>query len=546
VAALVLGPIQRGLATDGVRIWVETDVPCVVEVAGHRSDTWTVAGHHYALVDLSDLTAGADLTYDVRLDGEVVWPEPGDARPAPRLRTWSGDGPVRLVLGSCRQAAPPSRRHQVESEADPPGIGTDALEAFARSLAAGDEDEVHGLVLLGDQVYADEPDPQTVDAIRARRGGPPRAGWPEVSSFEEYTWLYHEAWSYPWIRWLMATVPSVMVFDDHDIIDDWNTSEAWRREMEAEPWWTSRLRGGLMAYWVYQHIGNVGGDETEDAALLSEIRDAGPCGEAPLGAFAVRADAGTADDIGHRWSFCRRLGGSRLVVVDSRNGRILEEGKRSMLGAAEWSWLGEQMTGDVDHLFLASSVPWLLPPAIHDLESWSDALTEGAWGGRAGRFAEWLRQYVDLEHWAAFGRSFDALAGLVAAASRGERGEPPETITVLSGDVHFGYVAEADLDGRSRVLQLVSSPLRQAITTFDRWAQGAAMLPPASWICRALVRTTPKARPRFRWQVTDGLWFDDHLVVLTVDGRSARATYRRAGLDGAGRAVLTEMASRSL
>ena len=28
-----------------------------------------------------------------------------------------------------------------------------------------------------------------------------------------------------------------MIFDDHDIRDDWNTSQDWKDEMEATAWW---------------------------------------------------------------------------------------------------------------------------------------------------------------------------------------------------------------------------------------------------------------------------------------------------------------------
>ncbi len=543
---IVLGPFQRGLGTTGIRIWVETDAPCTVEVLGHRADTWTVAGHHYGLVELDGLERGTDEAYEVVLDGEVAWPDPDDERPPPRVRLWDPDRQIRLVVGSCRQAAPPSWLNMVESEMDPPGIGTDSLAALSDHLQAGEFARVDGLVMLGDQVYADQPDPRTVDAMQTRRDGPPEPGFPEVTGFEEYTWLYQEAWSDPSIRWLLASVPSVMIFDDHDIIDDWNTSEAWRREIEQEPWWQGRIESGLMAYWVYQHIGNVGPSERQDAGLLAAVRAAGVDGAEPLRDFARRADVGTPDDVGHRWSFACELGRSRLLMVDSRNGRILEEGKRSMLGDAEWAWLDERMTGDLDHLFVASSVPWIMPRSIHDLEAWNDALTEGAWGGHAARAAEWLRQYIDLEHWAAFGRSFAGLAELIASVARGERGDPPETVTVLSGDVHFGYVAEVELGGHSRVRQVVSSPFRQAITTFDRRAQGAAMLAPVSWLCRALVASTRKARPRFDWDITDGPWFDDHLTVLTIDGRKAHVAYSGAGLDEDASLTLHPIADRAL
>jgi hypothetical protein len=542
---LVLGPIQRGLGITGIRIWVETDVSCTVEVLGHEAATWCVAGHHYGLVELDRLQPGTDEPYEVRLDGEVVWPEPDDDRPRPRVRTLDGDAPIRLVVGSCRQAAPPSWLDTVESERDPPGIGTDSLAALARQMIAGQYEVLDGMVLLGDQVYADEPDPRTVEAMRMRRGSPPPEGWPEVSTFEEYTWVYQEAWSEPSIRWLLAALPSVMIFDDHDVIDDWNTSVAWRREIEQQPWWQGRIEGGLMAYWLYQHIGNVGRTQRQDAGLIDEMQ-AVDDGEAALRAFAHRADKGTPDDVGHRWSFAVELGNSRLLVLDSRNGRILDPDDRSMLAPAEWAWLDEHMTGDLDHLFVASSVPWLLPRAIHDLEAWDDALVRGAWGGVAASRAEWLRRYIDLEHWAAFGRSFKELAELVAEVSEGRRGVPPATITALSGDVHFGYVAEAELGGESRVRQVVSSPFRQAITPFDRRAQGLAMRAPVSWVCRALVGTTPQDRPRFDWKVTDGPVFDDHLVVLIVDGRRASVAYEVAGLDDREQPTLRRIGERAL
>jgi PhoD-like phosphatase len=271
VPDVVLGPVQRGIGTAGLRIWLEVDAPCEVEVLGHRDHTWTVEGHHYALVELDRIEPGTETNYDVRLDGEVVWPVPGDTRPRPRIRSWDEEAEIRLVVGSCRQAAPPSRLQMEESEEDPPGLGADALAALSEHLQRGDRTPVHGLVLLGDQVYADEPDPRTIEAMRERRGGPPEDGCPEVTSFEEYTWLYQEAWRDPDIAWLLASVPSVMIFDDHDIIDDWNISDTWHDEIEQHPWWRGRIVGGLLAYWVYQHIGNVAVTEGADSDLLAAV-----------------------------------------------------------------------------------------------------------------------------------------------------------------------------------------------------------------------------------------------------------------------------------
>ena len=59
------------------------------------------------------------------------------------------------------------------------------------------------------------------------------------------------------IRWLFSTVGVAMIFDDHDVHDDWNTSIAWLEEMRAKPWWEERIESALSSYWIYQHLGNL-------------------------------------------------------------------------------------------------------------------------------------------------------------------------------------------------------------------------------------------------------------------------------------------------
>ena len=54
-----------------------------------------------------------------------------------------------------------------------------------------------------------------------------------------------------------------MIFDDHDVNDDWNISWSWVQEMRAKPWWEARITGAFMAYWIYQHIGNLSPPELE-------------------------------------------------------------------------------------------------------------------------------------------------------------------------------------------------------------------------------------------------------------------------------------------
>ena len=130
------------------------------------------------------------------------------------------------------------------------------------------------LLLLGDQIYADDVPPETEQFI-ANRDGEHDAPADEIADFEEYTRLYREAWSDPVVRWLLSTVPVSMIFDDHDVRDDWNTSAAWVETMRRKPWWDSRIVGGLMSYWVYQHLGNLSPDDLLDDEQYLAVRAAG-------------------------------------------------------------------------------------------------------------------------------------------------------------------------------------------------------------------------------------------------------------------------------
>ena len=103
--ALVLGPLLRHVGETDATVWVETDGRCTVEVLGHQEDTWEVAGHHYALVSVEGLEPGGGTPYDVRLDGEVVWPPPGSPYPPSRIRTLDPSRALHVVFGSCRYAS---------------------------------------------------------------------------------------------------------------------------------------------------------------------------------------------------------------------------------------------------------------------------------------------------------------------------------------------------------------------------------------------------------------------------------------------------------
>jgi hypothetical protein len=257
MAQLVLGPLLRYVGEEEATIWVEADGPCEVEVLGCRERTFHVAGHHYALVHCTGLERAATTPYEVRLDGERVWPQPDTPYPPSVVRTHGAAGPFRIAWGSCRVCAPHEPPYSQRKDEHPEGREVDALRVLADHMCRDDSaDWPHALVLLGDQVYADEVSPDVRAFIREHRDTEVPPG-ETVANFEEYTRLYRESWSEPHIRWLLSTVPSAMIFDDHDVHDDWNTSRTWVEDMRATGWWDDRIVGGFSSYWLYQHMGNL-------------------------------------------------------------------------------------------------------------------------------------------------------------------------------------------------------------------------------------------------------------------------------------------------
>jgi hypothetical protein len=532
-AELVLGPILRYVGETTATVWVETDRACTVDVLGFREPTWRVRDHHYALVVVKGLPPGSTTAYDVHLDGHVVWPVESPQHPPSVIRTLRPGQPVRLAFGSCRYATLDAVRGDTKFDYD-------ALEALAaRTATVPVEERPDALLLLGDQVYADETSESTKAWLRSRRDVT-QAPYEQVADFEEYTRLYRESWSGPHVRWLLSTVPTAMIFDDHDVHDDWNTSGVWRDEMQATSWWRERIVGGLSSYWVYQHLGNLAPGDLATDEVYRKVREADDA-EQVLRDFAAYADSEADGAKGARWSYRRDFGRVRLIVVDSRAGRVLGDGLRCMVDEEEFSWIEAQADeGSYDHLLIGTSLPWLLPRALHDIESWNESLCSGVRGQRVARLAERMRRGVDLEHWAAFRDSFDRLARLLGRVGDPDReplseGLPPATICVLSGDVHHAYVAEAIYPSRvdSRVYQVTVSPLHNYVPRPMQWGFRLGWSRVAERVMRfAMDRVARVEPPPVEWVRRSGPFFGNELGSLRLDGRTAELVVERTGKPG--------------
>jgi hypothetical protein len=524
MAKLVLGPMVRYVSDCEATVWVETDALCEVEILGRAQRTFSVDGHHYALVCIDDLEPGSLNEYEVALDGERVWPEPGSGFPPSLISTLEPNGKTDLVFASCRVALPHEPPYTLRKDEDPDGREVDALYVLAKQMLENDRSDFpEAILMLGDQIYADEVPPQTREFIESRREGreddPPSD---QVGDFEEYTRLYWEAWGEPTIRWLLSTVSSSMIFDDHDMHDDWNISRSWVEDMRSLPWWHDRITGGFMSYWIYQHLGNLSPAElAEDETYQSVLAVDGDATKL-VREFAVRADR---EEAGTRWSFYRDIGSTRVIIMDSRGGRCLTPHRRSIFDDHEWGWITEHARGDFDHLVIGTSLPFLLGYGMHYVEAWNEAVCDGAWGGVAARVGEKIRRALDLEHWAAFEMSFNRLTRLLEEVGAGKHGKPPASIVVVSGDVHHAYLAEVAFRRssgvRTPVYQAVCSPMRNPLDESEKRAIRIAVSPVGHAIGRAVARAAGVADPEIRWRFAEGPWFNNQVATLKLRGREA-------------------------
>jgi phosphodiesterase/alkaline phosphatase D-like protein len=516
---VLVGPMLRFIGEDEATVWVETDRPCEVEVLGAKAKTFTVEDHHYAIVVIGGLEAGRSHEYEVHLDGECAWPPEGYEFPHPVIRPLAADGDLRLLFGSCRTSAPHRPPHTFQRWWHRKGRGIDAMHTFAlRMLRQPKANWPHAMVMLGDQLYADQPPKNVREKVGPREvhsDGPVDA----LEDFEEYTVGYRDIWTYPVVRWMLSTLPTSMIFDDHEINDKWKTSQAWLDEKRQTDWYEGRVLGGLMAYWIYQHLGNLSPSELAEDDVYAKLRDGGD------GSAAVRDLAEHAEfEHGHsRFSFCSDLGPARLVVVDSRAGRVLEEGKRRIVGEEEWEWVKEKADAERPHLILASSLPFLLPYGMHDLEAWSEAIGEGAWGKRSKPLGEKVRIASNLDHWAAFQRSYRELEQLVIDIATGQCGKPPDTLVMFGGDVHHCFVSKVDLPSTvgtvySKVWHAVCSGLRKELQLNERAVLGFGHTWIAAKVARMLAASASVHPPRLSWEMTTRPRFRNQIGTLEIAG----------------------------
>ncbi|MGI8726662.1 MAG: alkaline phosphatase D family protein [Solirubrobacterales bacterium] len=519
MSEVLVGPILRHLDHYSATVWVELDRPGEVEILGATAPTFTVEGHHYAIVTIEGLEAGKAHPYEVSLDGERLWPPTAYDLPQPVIRPVPEGGDITLAFGSCRVSAPHHPPYTWRKRWHPKGCGKDALLAYAlRMLRSPCSTWPDALLMLGDQLYADQPPERVARQVAPRRVHPD--GPVEVlEDFEEFTVGYRDVWGEPVVRWLLSNLPTSMIFDDHEIEDKWKTSQPWLDRMRQQDWYADRVFGGIMAYWIYQHLGNLSPTELREDDVLHRLHELEDGGEYLRG-WAEEAEQQTDRS---RFSFDRNIGSARLVVLDSRAGRTLGEGERRIMDRKEWKWVSDHAVSDKRHLILASSLPFLLSRGMHDGEAWAEAVGNGAWGERFKSLGERARIAANLDHWACFQDSYREFEQLVIDLAQGRCGRPPQSIVMLAGDVHHCWVSEVGLPAEegpteTEIWQVVCSGLRKELKLNERLVLGFGHTGLARVVGGILRRTARVAPPRLRWRPISRRFFHNQIGTLIISG----------------------------
>ncbi|MCX6830334.1 MAG: hypothetical protein NT002_13800 [candidate division Zixibacteria bacterium] len=431
--------------------------------------------------------------------------------------------PLRICFGSCRAGIPPG---------DPLGVieGEDALRLFAEDMvrtAAAEHQRWPRLFLFtGDQIYGDGPFSTTLGSAfkcggSAAMSNPakcivcgkcisspsPRNSVtpPKPTNFDEYAAIYREAWTAtPLVRWALSCIPSFMIYDDHEIIDDWNISADWVRAADT-PGWRRRISDGLLAYWVYQGAGNLSPKHWPTDPRMRPLAmlypAVAPNATHQLGSTFDRLVRGSTRE---RWLYAIDIADTRLVVGDTRMSRKLT-GRRLLMDDETWNdYVALAKDTRSRKVVLVVPGPVLVPHPMHDLLSRAAESIEGnpasglgaivggivggliagppgvvvgALAGAVGsevvidRFMPALIEFADAELWSAFPSSFNRMLSLLEDLADGRGTTRKRFICLIGGDVHHSNLIRGDLLRTHRptsVLNFTMSPIRRTVSPDDQ------------------------------------------------------------------------------
>lgn len=249
---------------------------------------------------------------------------------------------------------------------------------------------------------------------------------------------------------LMAHISTVMIFDDHDVTDDWNLCADWESNVYTHPRSRSIISNALVAYALFQGWGNT--SLQQSWPFFDQLDEAL---SAPL--WQLEQVRETALGYQH-WHF-QLPTTPQVVVLDTRTHRWRnEQDFHDPSGLLDWEQLLElegKLEG-LDHAIVVSPAPVFGVKSIEAIQA---------------VFAMCNKPLVvDCENWMAHEGSAKKLLDIF------RRLETPQETIILSGDVHYSFcfsVTARFSDKDNRIWQLTASGIknefpRKAINVLDK------------------------------------------------------------------------------
>jgi len=279
---------------------------------------------------------------------------------------------------------------------------------------------------------------------------------------------------------VFAHLSCLMIFDDHDVTDDWNLSAQWEETAYGHPFSKRIIGNALLAYMLCQGWGN---NPDAFTALLEHTRALSTGSQA--GYLDCAAQDALIDDLlrFQQWQYVLPSTPA-LVVLDTRTRRWRSEFNLSQpSGLLDWEALSELQHELLDHpsAIIVSAAPIFGVKLIETVQK------VFSWCG--------YPLLVDAENWMAHRGSAQVILNIFSHS------RTPGSYVILSGDVHYSFVYEVLIrhrKGGPRIWQITSSGIKNEFPAtllewFDRlnrWLYSPRS--PLNWFTRRrLMRVIP-------------------------------------------------------
>jgi hypothetical protein len=277
------------------------------------------------------------------------------------------------------------------------------------------------------------------------------------------------------VRRALANIPNYMIFDDHEVTDDWNIHRKWVEDVKASPLGTRIVHNALSAYAVFQAWGNDPDQFRQGKpgkALLDKLEQWQGKQEPPSEIAEV---LGLSSSSGERirWSYewgrtihSAYIPPYQVIVLDTRTQREFPNSAKSTgreaCGLLSESALADQLGDSVSlhntgPTIIVSAAPVFGYPFI---EEFAQPVGIAVWNAFPSCCAPGELEY-DNEAWSFNSVAFERFLHTILKLKQ---------VIVLSGDVHYSFGAEVDYWGQLasdeaeqisvKIVQLTCSPLK--------------------------------------------------------------------------------------